>query len=438
MQKFLTWMEQHFVPVAAKIGSQKHLVAVRDAFISIMPITMAGAFATLLNVFIRDLPTQWGMTDFVNAVQPIIAVNGNVWWGTIAMLSIAFVFALGYQVAKAYKAPELAGGLVAIGSFLAVTPQAISLTAESGEAVGGWGFLAYGYLDARGLFTALIIGLLSGIVYSILMNKKITIKLPDSVPPAVSKAFASIIPGVVAIYLCGALAVIVSTITGSSIADLITTYIQLPFLALSQGLVAVLILVLGVQLLWFFGIHGTNVLGPVLDGVYLAALNTNNSLFMSGTPVNELPYFWTRGSFDAYVWMGGAGCTLAFVIAILIFSKRKDEKTIAKLSAPMGIFNINEPVIFGIPVVLNPLYFIPWMLVPFVLTLIAYGVCATGLITPVYNTIPWIMPPGIYAFLATGGDLLAAALALFNLAIATAIWGFFVLLANKFEIKDVE
>lgn len=433
MNGFTNWMEKHFVPIAAKIGSQKFLVAIRDAFIAIMPITMAGAFSTLLNVFFRDLPTEWGWTGFVDAMQPIITVNGNVWWGTLAILSMCFVFALGYQLSKVYRTPPLAGGLIAFASFIAVTPQSIEVTSEAGEVISAWGNLNWTLLDARGLFTALFIGFFSTIIYAKLMNRNITIKLPDTVPPAVSKAFAAIIPGIVAIYLSGILAFIVSSLSGLSIGELILKYVQMPFLGLSQGLVAVLIIVLAVQLFWFFGLHGTNVLGPILDGVYLSATAANNSAYMMK---ESFEYLWTRGSFDAYVWLGGAGCTLALIIAILIVSKREDSRAVTKLSLPMGAFNINEPVVFGMPIVLNPIYFIPWIIVPIILTLIAYGATAIGLIPPVFNAVPWIMPPVLYAFFATGGNLIAAGVALLNLVIAIAIWSVFVIIANKVELKE--
>ena len=164
MNGFTNWMEKHFVPIAAKIGSQKFLVAIRDAFIAIMPITMAGAFSTLLNVFFRDLPTEWGWTGFVEAMQPVITVNGNVWWGTLAILSMCFVFALGYQLSKVYRTPPLAGGLIAFASFIAVTPQSIEVTSEAGEVISAWGNLNWTLLDARGLFTALFIGFFSTII----------------------------------------------------------------------------------------------------------------------------------------------------------------------------------------------------------------------------------------------------------------------------------
>lgn len=438
LEGFTDWMEEYFVPVAAKIGSNKFLVAIRDAFVAIMPITMTGAIATLLNVFFRDLPNSyWPDLHIAENMSWLISINGNVWWATLAMLSLAFVFALGYQVAKTYKTDALAGGLVAFASYIAVTPQ-VATIAEAGpngaDAVG-WGFLNYNYLDAKGLFTALIIGLISSIIYSKLMNnKKMTIKMPDSVPPAVSRAFASIIPGIIAIYVCGIAAWATSEMTGGlAIGDVVLKYVQMPFLGLSQGLGAVLIIVLAVQLLWFFGLHGTNVLGAVLDGTYLTALTMNDSLYQAGQPME---YLWTRGTFDAFVWMGGAGCTIAFVIAILIFSKRADSRAVAKMSAPMAVFNINEPVVFGMPVVLNPIYFIPWLLVPCVLTIVSYLVIAAGWVPYVHVVVPWVVPPILYAFLATGGSIAAAILALVNLVIAVAIWSVFVIMANRVQTEE--
>lgn len=437
LEKFTDWMEEHFVPVAAKIGPNKFLVAIRDAFVAIMPITMAGAIATLLNVFVRDLPNSYFPDlHIAENMSWLITINGNVWWATLAMLALAFVFALGYQVAKMYKTDALAGGLIALASFIAVTPQTATLAGAgpNGADAVGWGFLNYSYLDAKGLFTALIVGLISSVIYAKLMNKKVTIKMPDSVPPAVSKAFASIIPGVIAIYVCAAAAWIVSTLTGGlSIGDVILQYVQMPFLGLSQGLGAVLIIVLAVQLLWFFGLHGTNVLGAVIDGTYLTALTMNDTLFQAGQPME---YVWTRGSFDSYVWMGGAGCSIALVIAVLIFSKRADSRAVAKMSAPMAVFNINEPVVFGMPIVLNPIYFIPWLLVPAVLTVIAYLVTAAGWVPYVHVVVPWVVPPVLYAFLATGGSFAAALLAAVNLAIAVAIWSVFVIMANRFTEEE--
>lgn len=464
MGAFNSFMEEKFMPVAARIGSQKHLVAIRDSFIAIMPVTMVGSIAVLLNVFLRDLPTQAGMTGFVNAMQPVINVNGNVYFGSIVILALAFVFALGYNIAKTYDVNAIAGGVIAFASLVTcmaqsakfsftlpgVAPEAlnqlqtlgldVALSADAGSVVlnnvEAWGYIGSGYTGSGGLFTALIVGFICSMIYVQLMLRKFTIKLPDSVPPAVSKAFAAIIPGVVAIYAAGIAAQICVSVTGFTINEMVLKYIQMPLLGLSQGFVSVIVMVFMIQLLWFFGLHGHNVLAPLMDGVYLTALNENISVYQQTLDTSQLPYLWTRGSFDAFCQMGGSGITLGLIIAIFVFSRRDDQKAIAKLSWPMGIFNINEPVIFGMPIVLNPVYLIPWLIVPPVCAAIAYLATAVGLIPPVFVSVPWVMPVGIYAFLATGGSFMAALVSLFNLFVSFAIWTPFVIMANKMNIEE--
>ncbi|MFR4439335.1 MAG: PTS sugar transporter subunit IIC [Hungatella sp.] len=464
MGAFNSFMEEKFMPVAARIGSQKHLVAIRDSFIAIMPVTMVGSIAVLLNVFLRDLPTQAGMTGFVNAMQPVINVNGNVYFGSIVILALAFVFALGYNIAKTYDVNAIAGGVIAFASLVTcmaqsakfsftlpgVAPEAlnqlqtlgldVALSADAGSVVlnnvEAWGYIGSGYTGSGGLFTALIVGFICSMIYVQLMLRKFTIKLPDSVPPAVSKAFAAIIPGVVAIYAAGIAAQICVSVTGFTINEMVLKYIQMPLLGLSQGFVSVIVMVFMIQLLWFFGLHGHNVLAPLMDGVYLTALNENISVYQQTLDTSQLPYLWTRGSFDAFCQMGGSGITLGLIIAIFVFSRRDDQKAIAKLSWSMGIFNINEPVIFGMPIVLNPVYLIPWLIVPPVCAAIAYLATAVGLIPPVFVSVPWVMPVGIYAFLATGGSFMAALVSLFNLFVSFAIWTPFVIMANKMNIEE--
>lgn len=454
------------MPFAGKIGSQKHLVAIRDSFIAIMPVIMVGSIAVLLNVFLRDLPTQWGFTNFVDAVQPLIAINGNVYFGSIAILALCFVFALGYNLSQTYEVNPIAGGVVAFAAFVACMNQSATfdyalssvsvdslnalkdfgmnvVLSESGDSVilkdiSQWGYMAVKYCGSSGLFTALIVGLISSMIYIKLMIKKFTLKLPDTVPPAVSKAFAAIIPGVVAVYFIAIVSQVVYMTTGLYINDWIIEFIQKPLLGMSQGIVSVIIVTFLNQLFWFFGLHGSNILAPIIDGVYLTAQTQNLEVMNTLHDVSQLPYLWTRGSFDAYCFIGGSGATLALLISILFFSKREDNRAIAKLSTPMGVFNINEPVVFGLPIVLNPIYLIPWLIVSPICAVIGYTATAIGLIPPVYVTVPWVMPVGVYATLATGGNLMAGAVALFNLLIAFLIWTPFVILANRVKPEETE
>lgn len=445
-----------FMKFAGVLGSQKHLVAVRDSFVAMLPLTLAGSIAVLLNVFFRDIPTSFGWTSVPEVMAPVITLNGYVYFGTIAIMALLFVFSLGYNLSQAEKVNPIAGGLVAFGSFVATIPQTVNImTALPGakpallnglkeigltlvEADGGtslqtsqWGAITTVYAGATGLFAAMFIGLISTSIYCALMKKNLVIKMPDTVPPAVNKAFAAIIPGTVAIYVSAILGYLPVVLTNLALNDLISTYIQKPLMGLSQGLFSVVILSFLVQLFWFFGLHGHNVLGPIMDGIYLPALADNTAAWEATQDITKLPWDWTRGSFDAYAQMGGSGVTIALIVAIFIFSKRSEYRAVAKLSAPMGVFNINEPITFGIPMVLNPLFAIPWLIIPPICCAIAYLATVAGLIPPVFVQIPWITPPVLYAYLATGGNIMAALVSLLNLVVAFLIWTPFVIAANK-------
>jgi len=464
MDGLTSWMERHILPVAAKIGAQKHLVALRDAFIGMMPATMAGAIAVLLNAFMRDFPNTFLGAD--NAITkfftPVIAVNGLVWTGTLAIMAVIFSASFGYNLAKAYNVDALSGALVSLAAFIMGIPQSASLSLALEEALpanvvdminstsatsgfaadgstisaAGWGYFPFSaYMGGSGLFTAIIFGFVSVIIFAKLMQKNIIIKMPDSVPPAVSRAFAAIIPGIAGLYASGLIYYLFERFVGMPIIDWISESIQKPLLGLSQGYFAVFIIVLLVHVLWFFGLHGTNIMGPVLQSIYGVAMVENTNAYQLGEAV---PYKWVAGSFEAFVWPGGAGVTLMLLIAILLFSKRADYKTVGKLGIGPGLFNINEPVMFGLPIVLNPLFIIPFIVAPLVTATIAYFATTLGLVAPVVVNVIWVMPTILSGFLATGGDWRAIILTIINLAVALLIWAPFIIAANKINPADQE
>lgn len=430
----MNFIESKLVPIAAKIGSIRILVAIRDAFVSILPVIMTGSFAVLLNVFLRDLPTEWGWTGFVEFMEPLIGINGAIWWGSIAIFALLFSFAIGYQVSKQFNgANSAAAGLVALATFIVLTPQA------HGEA--GWGYFHWGYFNVGGLFTALLVGLGASYLFTVLSNRGITIKLPSDVPPAVSKAFAALLPTIITMFLFGIFGYVFTAITDLSVHDAILKFIQTPLQNFTQGFFPVIFIMMLVQLFWFFGLHGANVLAPVIETTWGAATKNNNLIYQTVEnfkDAQEQMALWTKGTADAFVWMGGAGCCLALVIALWIFSRRDDERAIAKIATPMVPFNINEPVMFGLPVVLNVVYLIPFILVSLVLTCTTYLATFTGIVPKVFIELPWVMPPIISGYLATGGSLMAALLSIINLALAVLIWIPFILVSNKIKTNEVE
>lgn len=417
MNNFMRWMEEKFVPVAGKIGSQRHLAAIRDGFFGIMPIVLAGSFATLLNNTLGAWIAPLGAI-----LEPI---NGNVWWGTFAMLGLLVTFSIGYNLAKGYNQNSLAAGLISVSSYL------ISLPQSHGDA--GWGYLWSGYLDANGLFTGIIVSIIATEIFVKLTEKGLIIKMPDNVPSAVGKAFASVVPGFISLFFFGTLTYIIDKLGGGSLYDVVFNTVQKPLMNIGQSMISIIMLPILMNVLWFFGIHGANIFEPIMQSIYLPALAENYDAILAG---KEAPHLVTKAFFDSFVHLGGSGATLGLLIAIfIVVRRRKEYREVAKLSLPMGIFQINESVMYGLPIVLNPILLIPFLLVPGILSLVAYIATVSGLVPPTYILAPWISPVGIGAFISTGsegiGSIMAAILALINLGISILIYLPFVKVAEK-------
>ena len=485
MNALQQWMERHIVPIAAKIGSQKHLVALRDSFVGMLPATMVGAMATLVSVLIGTVPSAiqqlvegptkaaaaaaagnaWTLSK-TPVFEQLAGISGLVSQGTLTIIGLIFAFSWGYNLSRAYKVNELAGGIVGVAALIAGLPNILSVATAGlsekamatvnsnieAQGIATWKMaLSVGQLDAGAYFAVMIMGALAVIIYAKLMLADITIKMPESVPPAVSKAFLTIIPTIVAVYAVSVIYYFIKVWTGSDLIYLIGKYIAEPFQALSQSLVSVLIVTFFVSLFWFFGIHGTNVLGPVLDGIWgplqLANMDVYKKVGLAGVKDlvakgatdkahaidGSFVTLWVRGSWDAFAWFGGTAGTITLIIAILWFSKREDYKTVAKLSVAPGVFNINEPVMFGMPLVLNSLFFIPLLLAPMVSVAIAYLATAAHLVSPVVLQVPWVTPPFLNAYMATGFDWRAVIVTMVTFAASFAIWFPFVIASNSME-----
>lgn len=475
MNAITLWMEKYFVPLAAKIGSQKHLIALRDAFIGTMPATMAGAFAVMINAIVRDLPAKFfpgydGST--VPVIKEIIGINGFVWNGTLAIVGIIFAFSWGYNLAKAYHVNELAGGIVSLAALIqgvgfsfsstaaVKLPAAVAKAINGGTATsgmsyadgtltaGGWGWLKLGQLDGNAYFVIMIMGALATIIYAKLMLRDITIKMPDSVPPAVSKAFAAIIPATVALYITAIIYYVFSLTLGKN-GDVMITWVQKtiaePFMNIGQSLGAILLVTFVVSLMWLFGLHGSNVMAPVLEGIWGVGLLKNSNVYQAGgmkavkaaiKAGNGDAYMWVRNSFDSYAWFGGVGGTITLLIMILALSKREDYRVVAKLGIGPSVFNINEPVMFGLPIVLNPNFFIPFILAPLAGVTIGYVATALHLVDPIVTAVPWVVPPFLMSLMATAYDWRAPIVTLVSFVVALVIWAPFVIAANGTKSVD--
>lgn len=427
MNRLVYWMENNLLPIANRIAQIRWLVALRNAFVSVMPITIAGSVAVLIKSLIDAARTQLGWDTFAFAMQPLTRISNIVWRGSFALFALFLSVSLGYQLAKTFEANRLAGAITSLSSFMISVANYAQIKLH-GETVTVKQAFGIEQFSTTGIFTAILFGSLGFGIYVLCYKARIMIHLQANLPHAEQAAFDSLIPGILAIFGVGAINYLFQTFVGTYFGNWLLEAIQIPLVKLGQGFGVVMLVTLLVQVFGFFGLNGLAVLSPILDSIWLTAQNVNVTAARNA----QVPKFiWVRGSFDSFAWFGGTGGTLMLIIAILLFSKRSDYRTIAKVALAPGIFNINEPVVFGLPIVLNPIYFIPFILAPLVNVAFSYWITVMGLVNPVQVAVPSVVPPIFNSFLACNYDWRAIILAIINMLIALAIWAPFVFAADK-------
>lgn len=425
----IAFLERYLVPVAARFGSQRHLVAIRDGFAALMPLIIAGSFAVLINN--APIPGYGPLMDSIFS-PAWRGVGGSVFWGTIAVLAVLLSFSVAYNLAKSYNSNALNAGLLSMASFVSLLPQVAKVTDAAGAEVVGWGYIGWGFTNAQGMFVAIITALIATELYVRLSKSdKLVVKMPDSVPPAVSKSFAALFPSIIVLTIFGLFNAVFGVITSSDVISIFNKYLGMPLQNMTDSLGALLLIVFLNHILWFFGLHGSNILGAVIEPAMMPLLQTNMDAFNAGQAATHIV---TKPFLDCFIYLGGSGATISLLIAIFIAGKRKQNKMIAELGFAPGLFNINEPVIFGLPIVLNPLLIIPFVFGPMVLALISYFALDLGYVPKTIAMVPWTTPPVIGGFIATG-SWKGGALAAMNLVVSILIYLPFVVAGEKLEEK---
>jgi PTS system cellobiose-specific IIC component len=419
--KVMQWMEEKFMPIAGRIGSQRHLVAIRDGFIMIMPLIIVGSLAVLINNFPSDAFQNFMIYLFGDQWKN---VGGNVWNGSFAILGLLAAASISYKLAKSYDVEGLPAALVTVASLIILTP----VTKD-------WG-ISYEWTGAQGLFVAVIMSLVVTELFRVLIKSKFTITMPEGVPEGVVKSFKALLPAMIILILVGFLQALLTALGNTSLHQIVFESIQKPLQSLSNSLPTAIIIAFLNHLLWFFGLHGTNIIEPFMESMYLPLIEKNQSLFAAGTSAFDVPYIVTKPFFDSYVYIGGSGATLSLLLAIFIAVKSAQYCSIAKLSSPAGLFNINEPVLFGLPIVLNPVMLIPFILVPIVLTITSYFALSLGMVPKTVAMIPWATPPFISGYLVSGGSWMGVLLQVVNFAIATLLYLPFIKTADLAQMKQ--
>ncbi|PEZ41945.1 PTS system, cellobiose-specific IIC component [Bacillus thuringiensis] len=420
MQKFIAFMEKYIVPIAGKIGSQRHLAAIRDGFIAVMPLILVGSMAILVN----GLPIP-AFQDFMKDLfgETWKQIGGGMWTGSFGVLALMVAVTTSYNLAKSYGVDGLSAGLISFGALIIFTPTT--------PKEGGLSFL---WTGAQGLFVSLIVAIFVTEAFRFFVQRNFTIKMPEGVPPAVMKSFAALVPAFVILTLVASIQLAVK-LSGTSVHEFIFNTLQVPLQGLVGTLPSAIVIALLLHLLWFFGLHGPNIVGGIIEPLYLPALEKNISLFQSGTSAFEVPNIVTKPFFDTFVYLGGSGATLAFLVVILIIAKSAQLRGVSRLSLGPSAFNINEPVIFGTPIVLNPILFIPFILTPVILVITSYTAIYFGWVPKTVAMVPWNVPPIISGYLVTGGHISGAILQIFNFILAMIIYFPFVVACDRSVIR---
>lgn len=426
-------MNQFFEKVLdglASFANTKVMRALKDGFVLTMPATLIGSIVLLIGNF----PIK-GYGDFM---ANIFGSNWNVWinqvsGNTMDILAIIVAIGLAYSFAVNEKQDGISCGIISLIAFLVVSPS--SLISESGDVVGG--VLVRGWTGGNGIIAAIIMGIFTGYVYSFFMKRDIRIKMPAGVPEGVSNAFSALIPGFVIVISAAILYQIAFVTAGKSVTEVIFSVIQVPLQGLTDSFGAGLIIASLMGILFWAGLHGPNIVMGVMAPILTANALDNQAIIDAGQAltIGNGAKVMTPQFIDLFVKFGGTGLTLGLIIASLVAAKSKQMREISKLSLVPGIFNINEPIIFGLPIVYNPIMLVPFIVTPIIALIITYVSITSGFLAPFSAVqVPWTTPPVISGALVGGWQ--GAVVQIIITVISAAMYYPFVLRQDKVSLQQ--
>ncbi|WP_208560167.1 PTS cellobiose transporter subunit IIC [Marinilactibacillus kalidii] len=407
MNKFMSVLEDILLPVADKLNNNRYLTALRNGFMVALPLIIFGSiFVVIANLpFLDKLIGEEAYVTYQNTLGPASAA-------TLGIMGLFVMIGIGYKMVEQRGGEAIYGGVVALASFLVLTPQVLEETT---------GVIPTAALGAQGMFLGIFTAFISAELYQFFVKKNLTIKMPAGVPDAVSRSFSALIPITLTLTIFLLIRIAFSFTGFETVQNFIYTLIQQPLTALGSGLPATIIAVLLIQVFWFFGLHGQIIINSVFDPIWYSLNDQNYKAFQAG---EDLPNIVTKQFMDTFiVGIGGSGMTLAVILAIFLVTKSRQLRELGKLAGPAGIFNVNEPVIFGLPIIMNPLIIIPWLLAPVVVAIVTYFAMDIGFAPrPAGVIVPWTTPALLSGYLATGNNIMGSVMQLINMAIVFVIW----------------
>lgn len=416
IEKISEFLDKKLSTPMAKIAEQRHLRAVRDGIISTLPLIIVGS----MFLVIAFMPFPEG-----SAVKTWLAANAATillpYRMTMYIMALYAAWGIGYSLARSYKLDGVTGGTLAATAFLlTIVPQVVE----------GIGFvMPMGNMGGGGMFVAIITSIIAVEILRFTTVKNIRITMPEQVPPSVARSFEALTPAALIILVIGGL----SYFVGFDWHGVIGKIVQ-PLISATDTLPSAILLMTLIGFFWSFGIHGMSIVGTVARPLWLTLLDNNTAAVALG---EQAPHIFPEQFFQGFVMIGGSGVTIGLAILLAFRSKSQYGNMLGKTSLIPAIFNINEPIIFGAPIVLNPTLIIPFLIAPIVNIVIAWGATVSGLVPPMHIAAPWTLPGPLFAFMATGGSFSAALLSLFLAGISVLIYlPFFKIYDKKLLLEE--
>lgn len=390
---------------AKKMASQIYFRALRDGFVSTVPFLVLAGLMILINNIIISPDTGW-ISGFVSDASLVHwqELGNKIINGTMSCYSLLIGALIANSLAKSRKAENpIMSSVVTIAVIFIMLPLTNAVIPNGAKAaVEISGYASFNYLGTAGIFVAIISAILSTEIFLwFCRSEKLKIKLTGGIPPAVTQSFEALVSIMLTLLIFGVVSFGIHSLTHVEIHELINKIIQAPLVHLTTSLPGFLVLCGVTNLLFALGIHPSGIVNPILEPPLLVAMQQNTEAFAKHQDIPNIIVLPFR---DLYGHIGGTGTTIALILAIFLVSRKKANRQFAKMSGPLGIFNINEPVIYGFPVVFNPLIMIPFVFGPLISFTVAYFATWLGLVSKIVVYVPWSMPPLINAYVASGGD----------------------------------
>lgn len=400
--------------VMSKVQTNKYLQALSNGMMSLLPIMVIGSVTALL------VQLNFGAYQtFIKNTGIKIALNG-VYTVTMNFMAIYIVFLIGYKLAESYEEDGLLAGMISIMAFFIITPIS---TFNKISAID------INYLGSKGLFVGMMAALLASRIYVLVLQKNITIKMPSTVPPVVSKTFSALIPAVIVAIVFMIINSIFAITSYGNAHVALSAVIQKPLQSLGSNIGTVILLVFLMEVLWFFGIHGSNVINPILLTVFYSMDLANLEAYKAGADV--LPYIITV----SFIQNQKGPRNLALAILLSFKTKSKHLKSVGKLGLVPAFFGISEPLKFGLPMILNPIIGIPMVLTPVVSIILSYFATVVGFLPKANGVSVPSGTPELLRPLFTSG-LRGVVFVLFLLIVCMIIYYPFVMAFDKQKLRE--